>query len=244
MARWHETILGPGDPEHGEGAFRITDWLEMRDRLRSGQYDADWERAIAAFERRFAARFTRPADILLEHDSDGRVPDGRGFAVLALDCLLIESLYGYQRGRHTQVGGTNMAFEKILLEEPFRPHFEREGRAARFGRAVRNGILHDGETRDGWVVWKASSEDSPMIDPQADGRTRIHRELFHRTVKTYVDTYFATLRAGTDSGVALREAFRCRVNELCAESEPTPGTDRGGGGPGGAASRPVPRTSA
>ena len=195
----------------------------MRGRLRSDQYNEDWERVIAAFQRRFVERFIKPADVVLEQDKDEVIPEGRGFAVLALDCLLLESLYGYQHGRHTRSSGaTSEAFEKILLEEPFRKWFEPQDRASRFGRAVRNGILHDGETRDGWIVWKAWGDDPPMLKGEPDGRIRIYRDVFHTSVVRYVETYFAKLRDQSADGAELRENFKCRVNELCHESEPTP----------------------
>jgi hypothetical protein len=168
----------------------------------------------------FSERFLKPIQAILDHD-DGETAEGRGFAVLALDCLLLESLYGYQRGRHTNVGATGAAFEKILLREPFRADFEPGGRAASFGRAVRNGILHDGETRDGWIVWKAYGRGAPMVE-ERDGITRIYREIFHEGVKTYVTRYFESLREDSPDATTLRENFKCRVNELCEDSAPPP----------------------
>ncbi len=137
--------------------------------------------------------------------------------------MLLESLYGYQRGRHTRSSGaTSEAFEKILLEEPFREWFQPEDRASRFGRAVRNGILHDGETRDGWIVWKGWRDDAPMLEGEPDGRIRIYRNVFHNAVKRYVATYFARLREHSAEGAELRENFKRRVDELCQDSEPRP----------------------
>lgn len=221
MGDWRETILGPRPQEGTEDHFRIKHWLEMRGRLRSDDYDGDWARAITAFQRRFAERFIKPADAILEQDNDDKdIPEGRGFAVLALDCLLLESLYGYQRGRHTRAGATSEAFERVLLEEPFRGAFEPENRAARFGRAVRNSILHDGETRDGWIVWKSWSTSGPMVEPTNNGVTRVYRDVFHIGVKSYVDAYFVNLCGHDVRGADLRENFKCRVNELCRESQP------------------------
>lgn len=149
--------------------------------------------------------------------------------------MLLESLYGYQTGRHTRVGATSEAFGRILLEEPFRRYFESADLAARFGRAVRNGILHDGETRDGWIVWKAYRIDSPMVEQTADGSTRIYRDAFHAGVKTYVGAYFARLREDGADRTQLRENFRCRVDELCGDSEPRQGAAAAKGPAGGAA---------
>lgn len=220
MSDWRETILGPRAPGSDDDHFRIRHWLEIRGRLRSEEFDLGWARAVSAFERRFARRFIDPADDLLKKDKEDEVPEGRGFAVIALDCLLLESLYGYKTGSHTGPGATSEAFERTLLEDPFEPWFRPHHRAARFGRAVRNSILHDGETRDGWIVWKAWTPDEGMIEALPDGSTRIRRDVFHAAVKLYVGRYFTDLQQAGEVGIELRENFKCRVNELCRDSEP------------------------
>ena len=218
MRDWTDTVLGPGAAESKEPAFTIKDWHDVRGRMRSDRYDEDWRRAIDAFQRRFTERFVRPVEAILERDTSG-IPEGRGFAVLALDCLLLESLYGYRKGRHTKWGSTSEALEKVLLEEPFQKDFGRNDLAARFGRAVRNGILHDGETRDGWIVRKSYRSDAPIVE-ERDGMTWIYRNEFHRAVTAYITAYFDRLRHDNAEATALRENFKCRVNELCDDSAP------------------------
>lgn len=213
-----DTVLGPANGERGERELRIREWNEIRGALRSDLYDEKWRRVIDAFYRRFDERFLGPAQAILDRD-EGKIAEGSGFAVLALDCLLLESLYGYRMGRHTNVGATSSAFERILLEEPFRKEFESKGRAAAFARAVRNGILHDGETRDGWIVAQALRDGLPMLE-ERDRMTVIYREVFHEGVKAYLTAYFASLKEEGSLATALRENFRCRVNELCDDSAP------------------------
>ena len=137
--------------------------------------------------------------------------------MLALDCLLIEAIAGYERGSHTRVGQTGDAFETFLLKPPFRRDFEIDDRAKSFARAVRHGILHDGETRHGWIVWKTSPT-GRLVAPLRDGRLRIYRDAFHARVKEYVAGYFARLLE--DREQELRVHFISRMKELCDESAP------------------------
>lgn len=214
---WTRTNLGPG--------LRIADWLRIRNQLAPGKFDDQWSRAIAAIEGRFRARFLDPADAIGTLDSldKGSFPEGRGFAIVALDCLLIEALFGYEAGERTGLEGTGTgdAFIKVLSKaEPFKKWFDQEGRAESFARAVRNGILHDGETREGWLVWKTSGTDA-IVSRLSDRRLVLYRDEFHAAVTAYFTSYLNRLRDPTGVDAAnLREKFKQRVNTLCTESDP------------------------
>src|SRR4029077_20429759 len=104
------------------------------------------EEAIAAIAGRFDERFIKPANSIqgLDETDKSGYAQGRGFAIVALDCLLLESLYGYEEGEHTEAGDTTGAFEKMLRRDEFGVAFTSERRATSFVGGVRNGVLHDG----------------------------------------------------------------------------------------------------
>lgn len=215
---WTQTALGPG--------LTVAEWLELRDALAPQTYDIRWERAIRAIERRFALRFTEPADALLALDEeDVLFPAGRGFAILALDCLVIEMLYGYRRGTHTQSGETRDAFDAFVSDEPtFTKDASLTARIPSFARAIRNGLLHDGETREGWIVWKGRA-DGPLAQALSDDRVVLYRDAFHAAACRRLDSYFAELRGSGAGSTELRSRFRERVDQLCRDSAP-PGAQR------------------
>ena len=217
---WERTLIGPG--------LTVADWRGIRAGLQPPLYDESWEHAFTAIERRFALRFIEPADavLALDQQASGVFPEGRGFAVLALDCLLIEALFGYRRGGRTRVGETAEAFEEFLENEPaFRDDPALAKRIPSFAGAVRNGVLHDGETRDGWIIRKGAST-GPLADELGDGRAVLYRDALHATVRRRLETYFAALRQPTGpDGRDLREKFRDRLDQLCDESAP-PGAAR------------------
>ena len=210
---WKRTLIAPG--------LSIREWMELRVRLDPATFDGTWDRVISAIERRFAERFSEPANALrtLDATDESAFPEGRGFAMLALDCLLVETLYGYRRGRRTRE--TSDAFEDFLSKEPsFMADRRLVERVPSFARAVRNGVLHDGETRDGWIIWKGGAN-GELARPLEDGRVVLYRDAFHNAVQRTFIGYFSELRDPTGPAARdLRSKFRDRVDHLCEESAP------------------------
>lgn len=214
---WTDIEIAPG--------FTIGDWQLLRGLLDPASFDANWEKLLVHMRTRFAARFLEPAEVLLDYErkqiQSGKLPEGLGFSVLAIDCLLIETICGYKQGTRTLRGGTSKAFETFLSTAPrFKEVFDEGGRASDFAGAIRNGLLHDGETRSGWIIWQGCAE-GPIVDDFGGGVLRLYRSAFHSALKEYVDDYFTRLRKA--DGTQLRENLRNRIDQLCKDS--APGTD-------------------
>ncbi|SRR6266851_6043186 len=110
MDRWKQTKLGRG--------LTIASWERLRGTLDPGRFDQSWETVIAAVEERFNARFVRPADAIQNVDRAvrWRFPEGGGFAIVALDCLLLETLASFETGRSSPE--TGKTFERLLTTCP------------------------------------------------------------------------------------------------------------------------------
>ena len=96
-----------------------------------------------------------------------------GFASLAVACMVVETLEAFHQG----LGDT-----KRLSSKMFSDFFAREASFRAFGNSgnwfyddVRCGILHQGEVRGGWRVWRSG----PLLDEQAKtiNATRFIRRL-------------------------------------------------------------------
>ncbi len=88
----------------------------------------DWNRAIEIFNARIGSRYLEPVDLLIKSD-DKRSPIERryGFSVLAIDCLLIETLQSFREGLPDTKGKSREMFETFLTSrEGFREHFNVE----------------------------------------------------------------------------------------------------------------------
>src|SRR5262249_3664137 len=108
--------------------FMLHDWQKL-----AFADEDDWLTAIEIVQDRIEGRFIQWIDRLVNDEF-------AGFAVVALDCLLLETLYGFQNGTST-VDGAKM-YKTILTAPPFA--FSK-GVAKAFYWNVRHGIIHDTE---------------------------------------------------------------------------------------------------
>jgi len=139
-----------GDEIEIAPSFLIRDWNNLKKRLdSSGRWSEEWEELISKIERRLQTRFLHPAvEIKKLHYA--------GFALLALDCFFLESLQAFRSGQHGEdAAASRKAFKAFLRDtSPFDSYFPNEKAVDQFYSNVRIGLLHDGETRSGWVVKK------------------------------------------------------------------------------------------
>jgi hypothetical protein len=170
--------------------------------------EADWARAIDAFRSRIEERFLKPVRSILAFPRSG-------FAILALDCLLVETLQQAIRGtQDTPRGDAAAYFKEFLMRPAFQGAFDATS-AELFRDTIRNGILHQAETkrsslvrRDGPIVQITPSRDGVIVNPV----------LFHLRLKDAFQDYIEELK---QPGSPLRKAFRLKM-EFIAGKNPSP----------------------
>jgi len=108
----------------------------------------DWDTAIEIFKSRIYPRYIEPIDLLIASDSE-RNPRERkfGFTIMAIACLLIETLYCFRRGILDNKGNGKPTFVEYLSTSPNLSPYFGKGQAAIFYDHIRNGILHQAETK-------------------------------------------------------------------------------------------------
>jgi len=97
----------------------------------------DRERIADALRSRFTSRYIEPV-------TSGKGKPTHGFTVMAIACLMIESLETFRQGWENSDGKSKAAFcyffDRQILFSDFR------GYSAQFYKNVRCGILHQAET--------------------------------------------------------------------------------------------------
>jgi hypothetical protein len=236
--------------------FTAGQWKALSARLRnedgSNSHDEDaWRCAIEIFTRRVQERFlscitaleladTR-SDIEVQVDSpsdcstlpisaayDVVVP---GFAIMALACLLAETLQSfrakadkpdpstgpcaYPAGPCIKVPQTTTADSfKVFLQRPsFLGTFADNQLASHFVNGVRNGILHEAETRR-WAIWRDEPE-GQLVTSQGRGYA-LNRGLFCAALKNEFQEYVKELR--DPKSTDLRSRFRKKMDDLAKEA--------------------------
>lgn len=187
----------------------VSDWLKLD--LRTNE-SPGWEKAIDIFRDRIVGRFIEPADILIGIDSKRkRSKRTYGFAILAIDCMLIETLIKFMQ---VDVNSNNTLhhFTNFLLNmRPFRWTYNE---AKVFYIDFRCGILHDAEI-DGSSLVRSTGK--MMIYDKSTGSLIINRTKFHKAINEVFEGYITDLKHKQNSN--LRNAFKLKMDDICRNNE-------------------------
>jgi hypothetical protein len=148
----------------------------------------DWETAIKVVEDRIVGRWLNPIESLVNEPHSG-------FAILALDCIVLESLCRFINGKAMPRGREIQVYKSLLTGPRFRWSAQQ---SESFRRFVRNGVIRDAETRKGWLVGRTTPR---TVVPQADksGGYRLNRTKFHQRLKATFDDWIAGPRLATSA---------------------------------------------
>jgi hypothetical protein len=184
------------------------DYITLRLGINSS--NKDWEKAIDIFSDRVYGRYLNAIDMLLEKTQN--FPENNidfSFSSMALMCLLIETLHQFYNGvDETEWRRHEEAFMNFLTgSERFRHHF-REREARLFYRHIRNGIIHQAQTKRNTQLCVTTDL---MVDIVPHG-IRINVLLFYEALVNEVDDYIDKLR--NQNEYTIRDNFISKMNYL------------------------------
>ena len=164
--------------------------------------DRDSECLVRFVERRFLERYIKPISGRGRH----------GFSIMAICCLMIESLISFRRGwSATEENGDKVFGDFFSTHEPF------NGLASvanQFYGHVRNGLLHQAETTGGWRIRR---DREPLFDPETK---TIEADRFRDAVEAALRKYCDELRGNSwDSNIW--KNFRRKVDAICRNAGAT-----------------------
>ena len=166
----------------------------------------DWAAGVQILEARIHERFIDPVDHLIAAEDGKPILEKRfGFIILAVDCLLVETLGAFVEGLTDTIGQSGPTFCKFLTTRPLFKNEFTPDRAQRFYKEFRCGILHQAEIGGDSRVWSVG----PIL--QDDGaRIIVNRNRFHDLLKAEFQSYLAELRDPAKAD--LRANFRTKMN--------------------------------
>jgi cation transport regulator ChaC len=187
--------------------FTVSRYHKLRPLLGNEDLGA-WAEIIAAVRRRIDERYLTPIEELARYDGMPRDerPTRAGFAIMALDCLLIDTIQSFKEGRSATAEKSSVhSFEEFLSAVSFSDFKKKE--RSNFFQNVRNALLHNGETRSDW---KIRIDTDRMVT--RDGASRIiNRKLFHAAVMQEWKTFCDDLTNGV---APKREPFLRRLDAM------------------------------
>lgn len=102
-----------------------------------------WRRAIDIFEDRIEGRYLKVLSNLMYQNNLMR----DGFVIMAVNCLLLETLLQFKMGWDETPSGQNKRSYTIFLKEAFPTVFKTNKSAEKFYTDIRCGILHSAQTK-------------------------------------------------------------------------------------------------
>jgi hypothetical protein len=181
--------------------YTVDDWKRI-----DLSQEAEWRRAVEIFADRIQGRFLVPISKIEKNYEYG------GFAVLALDCLLIETLQQFRMGKaKTPPGEGGEYFTSFLTETSFGEFFNQE-MAKMFYQQFRNGILHQAEVKGTSRI--RITENLPLVSPTLDGKGLvINRKRFHKQLVQEFKSYMDKLKNPTNR--QLQKNFKKKMDYIC-----------------------------
>jgi hypothetical protein len=180
--------------------YTAEDWKQLKFSSKE-----DWEKAVGIFRDRIWGRFFNPISAMENCPFCG-------FAVLCLDCLLIETYQQFINGvLETPQGKTGTYFEHFLTQTSFKEWFDND-KAGKFYKQFRNGLLHQAEVKESSLV--KIGEDIPLVKFTEDKKGLvINRKKFHRHLIKEFESYMEKLLNPSEKLV--RKNFRKKMDFIC-----------------------------
>lgn len=180
--------------------FSVSDWHKL-----DLTKEEDWAKAIELFKDRLEGRFLTFIGLLEKYEFSG-------FLIMALDCLLIETLQqfflGMQKTPRNNVKGYFISF---LTEGKLGRFFDKD-KAELFYYDIRNGILHQAEIKGSSKV--LANREFPLVSYSKDNiGIIVNRRLFHRQLLLVYEEYVSRLKNHREK--ELRNNFQRKMNYIC-----------------------------
>lgn len=221
------------------GKYTKPDYIDLHLQIDSPQ--KKWDKAIDIFDDRIGGRFFRPIDDLLKSQRVNLDPSKleffkaetgtisknsyrlypneadlipNGFAVMALICLLMETLMQFREGLPVTPRGKNSIWYTKFLKQNlgFSP-----SHADRFYSDIRCGIIHSGETKKFSCL---SIDQENIITPKRGGSNspiKVDVKLLADKLRDYYEKYCTALQEGKDS--SLRVKFIRKMDSITKKWE-------------------------
>lgn len=168
---------------------------------------SDWSKAIEIFDSRIRRRFIDPVDVLIAHEI-GHTRGTFGFAILAIDCIIVETIEGFREGEFDHDKISERLITSFLNERgEFKEFFN--GTGVKFYGWYRCALLHSGQTDGDYRIQRRG----PLLKHRDNGRVDINRTAFHEAIKREFELYLQELAETNNK--TLRINFRKVMDAIC-----------------------------
>lgn len=192
---------------------RISSQLTTRQYF-AAQKAREKRRIAQEIHRRFSERYVKPLRVLDRHDDRGRGEKLlKGFTMMAIACLTIEAMESFYNGwPKTRDAGSDV-FDAFFRRYGDFALFRKQG----FHKHVRCGLLHQGETTEGWRITRKPAMPNFL---EVGGVRWVNASKFVRAIERALEDYRQELLDADWEGVLWANARR-KPQSICKNCEPT-----------------------
>jgi len=211
----------------------IRQWKEL-DKILNNKENVCWEYAFRFFEERIETRYLKPIEAILNMGDN----KGEGFAVVNLQCSLIETIESFIQGCYSEFNKKKRFTEwkkrngDIIFtsnKKIFHSFFSKRSEFVKykisgkeFYKDVRCGLLHETQTKKGWLIL-TDTEKSNYSYQEKNNFKIIYREIFQLELRNLIERYGKAIIEGKDfdeisNKEDLRQNFRDKFNHICKQS--------------------------
>jgi hypothetical protein len=179
----------------------------------TNQDSPDWKKAANMFLDRISGRFLKPVRAIESHP-DMKIKLFSGFSIIAIDCLIIETLYQFYKGvNETDIEHATAFWHFFRDSVHFSPHFTRR-KAKIFYSHFRCGLLHQAQTK---MASKIRINENIMIQPVDKKDINIglivDRDKFHKALRKEIFDFQNKIKSPQNqSDYLLRDNFVKKMN--------------------------------
>jgi hypothetical protein len=191
--------------------YKVDDWKAL-----TFKTEDDWQKALVIFRDRMETRYLEHIRRILGHHTSG-------FAAMALDCAVIETMEQFRRGEpKTPYGEGKKYFVSFLTETSFSPDVSKR-KARIFYKNIRCGLLHQTEAEDSLIK---RNNTRPLIAFTENHKgVIVNAKVFHQRLEQVISEYAENLK--DPKSKTGRAAFRTKMNFICRiEGEPPEGRSK------------------
>lgn len=196
--------------------YECSDWTNLK---LCKNFSKDWCRGADIVHDRIHGRYLAQIEVLDEH-LDPDIWLYSGFLIMAVDCMVIETLNQF----HLGIGDTNEKYRKRNWEsfkdfftrsEFFKNDFDDE-KAHIFYDHIRNGLLHQAQTKEKSLINIKRPSMLTQVTPSnlSDGII-VNRDLFHEALVKEFEQYIKKLKTNDKEFDDLRQKCIKKMETIC-----------------------------
>jgi len=196
--------------------YFCSNWIDLNLNKR---FSENWRKGADIVHDRIYGRYLAQIEVLEEH-LDSAIWLYSGFLIMAVDCMVIETLnqfyFGLENTNEKYYRENWKSFRDFFARSEFFKNDFDDDKAKIFYEHIRNGLLHQAQTKEKSLInIKFPSMVTPVNPAKLFDGIIINREIFHKALLKEFERYINDLRTDKDEFDDLRQKCIDKMGTIC-----------------------------